>query len=75
MAATTEAVAKLTDASAAGEMPEDHKAAIRMSAKDFREDAEQATRRAAYHASLKRKYERAARYPWLPVEPDPPPPK
>lgn len=25
-----------------------------------------------YHRRLKRKYERAARYPWLPVEPDPP---
>jgi hypothetical protein len=24
-----------------------------------------------YHGSLARKYERAARYPWLPVEPDP----
>jgi hypothetical protein len=27
-----------------------------------------------YHAALARKYERAARYPWLPVEPDPPQP-
>jgi hypothetical protein len=27
---------------------------------------------AAYHDALKIKYERAARYPWLPVEPDPP---
>lgn len=26
-------------------------------------------------ASLRRKYERAARYPWLPVAPDPPEPK
>jgi hypothetical protein len=25
-------------------------------------------------AALARKYERAARYPWLPVEPDPPEP-
>jgi hypothetical protein len=32
-------------------------------------------RRADYHAALRRKYERAARYPWLPVEPDPPEPK
>ena len=31
--------------------------------------------RAAYHASLRRKYEHAARYPWLPVEPDPPEPE
>jgi hypothetical protein len=28
-------------------------------------------RRASYHHQLKLKYERAARYPWLPVEPDP----
>jgi hypothetical protein len=28
-----------------------------------------------YHARLARKYERAARYPWLPVEPDPPEPE
>lgn len=28
----------------------------------------------AYHTSLRQKYERAARYPWLPVEPDPPEP-
>jgi hypothetical protein len=28
-----------------------------------------------YYISLKRKYERAAIYPWLPVEPDPPEPK
>jgi hypothetical protein len=30
--------------------------------------------RADHHASLARKYERAARYPWLPVESDPPEP-
>ena len=30
--------------------------------------------RADHHASLVRKYEHAARYPWLPVEPDPPEP-
>lgn len=29
----------------------------------------------AYHESLRRKYEHAARYPWLGVEPDPPPPR
>ncbi len=27
------------------------------------------------YARLKQKYEYAARYPWLPVEPDPPPPE
>jgi hypothetical protein len=29
---------------------------------------------AAYHGELRIKYERASRYPWLSVEPDPPPP-
>ncbi len=29
---------------------------------------------ASYHEFLKRKYERAATRPWLPVPPDPPPP-
>ncbi|HWE40252.1 MAG TPA: hypothetical protein VG406_27115 [Isosphaeraceae bacterium] len=29
---------------------------------------------AAYHAGLRRKYEDAARHPWRPVAPDPPPP-
>lgn len=28
-----------------------------------------------HHSELARKYERAARYPWLPVAPDPPEPK
>jgi len=27
-----------------------------------------------YDAAMARKYRRAARYPWLPVEPDPPDP-
>jgi hypothetical protein len=31
--------------------------------------------RAEYHSSLRRKYERAACYPWLPIEPDPPLPR
>jgi hypothetical protein len=29
----------------------------------------------SYHRDLAAKYERAARYPWLPVEPDPPEPE
>jgi hypothetical protein len=28
-----------------------------------------------WHESMARKYEHAARYPWLPVEPDPPEPE
>jgi len=31
--------------------------------------------RAAYHSRMKGKYDRAASRPWLPVPPDPPPPK
>jgi len=30
---------------------------------------------AAYHVQMRRKWERAAARPWLPVEPDPPPPE
>jgi len=33
------------------------------------------TPRFDYHSSLRRKYEYAASRPWLPVPPDPPPPK
>ena len=29
----------------------------------------------AFHSAMHRKYERAAFYPWLPVEPDPPEPE
>jgi hypothetical protein len=32
-------------------------------------------RRADYHGAMRRKYERAARYPWFWVEPDPPEPE
>jgi hypothetical protein len=31
--------------------------------------------RLEWHESMRRRYDRAARYPWLPVEPDPPEPK
>lgn len=44
----------------------------------LRYDAETAPRHArhvSHHTALKLKYERAARCPWLPVEPDPPEPK
>jgi hypothetical protein len=39
-----------------------------------RAKAERAEAGGAYHAAMRRKYEHAARSPWLPVEPDPPPP-
>jgi hypothetical protein len=41
---------------------------------DWDKFAELSAARAAYHTALVQKYERAARYPWLPVEPDPPEP-
>jgi hypothetical protein len=36
---------------------------------------ERCVKRIPYHARQRQKYERAARYPWLPVEPDPPMPE
>jgi hypothetical protein len=39
------------------------------------QDEAWALRRAAYHERLGQNYRRAARHPWLPVEPDPPEPE
>jgi hypothetical protein len=36
---------------------------------------EEKGKRLAWHVHLQGKYERAARYPWLPVVPDPPYPE
>ncbi len=41
---------------------------------DLQRDYDLMTDRADHHASLVRKYEQAARYPWLLVGPDPPEP-
>jgi hypothetical protein len=41
----------------------------------FSKMKEDALRKVSYHAALRKKYEWAARYPWLPVEPDPPEPE
>jgi hypothetical protein len=38
----------------------------------WRQQIAQMTQEIAYHAAMARKYERAARYPWRPVDPDPP---
>jgi len=38
-------------------------------------EADQHSRRMEYHTAMARKYEHAARYPWLPVAPDPAEPK
>ncbi len=43
-------------------------------AEEKQNTADQAKRFAAYCSRLKSKYERAVFLPWLPVEPDPPPP-
>jgi hypothetical protein len=40
-----------------------------------REQSKHHATRANYHAMLARKYQAAASHPWLPVEPDPPPPR
>jgi hypothetical protein len=37
----------------------------------LRRDREQVSQGVEYHSAMARKYRRAARYPWLPVEPDP----
>ena len=39
-----------------------------------RQGAARMARYVAYYSALQRKYERAARHPWLPVPPDPPRP-
>jgi hypothetical protein len=45
-------------------------------ADDFRrEQSKYHATQADYHAMLARKYQAAASHPWLPVEPDPPPPR
>jgi hypothetical protein len=38
-------------------------------------DARLNQKTAEYHAALKLKYERAASRPWVPLDPDPPPPE
>jgi hypothetical protein len=43
-------------------------------AAEIREYVAKLARKAAHYSSLKRKYEHAARYPWLSVAPDPPEP-
>lgn len=44
------------------------------SVQSTRQAAEQMARHADHYRRLKQKYEAAARYPWRPIEPDPPPP-
>jgi hypothetical protein len=53
----------------------DFEASQRTLAAKFRGFAAREARKAAHHASLRRKYERASRYPWLSVEPNPPDPE
>ncbi len=49
--------------------------AMRAMSESTQRRAKKRETRAAYHAALSAKYERAARYPWLPVAPDPPEPE
>ena len=44
-------------------------------AEGYRHRVEMYRDEANHHGRLRRKYARAARYPWLPVEPDPPEPE
>jgi hypothetical protein len=55
--------------------PERTPAALRQQAAYWAEQAAYEREHAAYYEKLKNKYEHAARYPWLPVEPDPPTPR
>src|SRR4051812_42601210 len=48
---------------------------ISRSANISQQQVDYSWKRVSYHAALRRKCERAARYPWLPVPPDPPPPE
>ncbi len=43
--------------------------------RSFRETITHNTKLFRYHERLRKKYEEAARHPWLPVDPDPPEPK
>ena len=43
--------------------------------KTFPNDHDRTAAQAAYQAAMRAKYERAARYPWLPVARDPPEPE
>ncbi len=47
---------------------------LMLAAADCRFLAQKNAKLASYHAALRQKYERAASYPWLTVEPDPPRP-
>jgi hypothetical protein len=45
------------------------------SAAEYMGEAKYELEHASYHEELKTKYQHAARYPWLPVAPDPPKPR
>jgi hypothetical protein len=48
--------------------------AIGLVARQIEREVERSQEEAAYYATMKQKYDRAARFPWLPVAPDPPRP-
>lgn len=68
---------KLREAAGMGgrsDAPDPHTAGYLKTADGADAESERRGRRAAYHARMKQKYERAAARPWLTVAPDPPPP-
>jgi hypothetical protein len=53
---------------------EAHLTALKVQLDQSRTNLARWTNRIAYDAALAHKYQHAARYPWLPLEPDPPEP-
>jgi hypothetical protein len=49
-------------------------ARVKVDVPRFREDLAREDQQIAYHSAMARKYRHAARYAWLPIEPDPPKP-
>ncbi|WP_210420100.1 hypothetical protein [Aquisphaera giovannonii] len=47
---------------------------MRAALEELRRIAELFHRRVEYHAAMAYKYRHVARFPWLPIEPDPPEP-
>ncbi len=54
---------------------ESHLDALEVSLDQSLKDLARLPNRIAFHAAMAHEYQRAARYPWLPVEPDPPEPE
>jgi hypothetical protein len=48
---------------------------MREKEKVIRAESDKIRKVAAYRTAMRKKYQHASRYPWLPVAPDPPEPK